>query len=330
MTSDNKEAAAQPDKRAAFDAQIADLVRAYGRACHRSVSATEMNNAFDAVVTAIQARATAPQAADVGAALFGAVTKWVDTHHIPFEEQNGLFKAIREIVASSAPKKTYAAIMAEELSSGAPQATDKGDEQATKLTDAQSRAIDAVCVELTSRQILNLGSHIETLRYLQWDSRAAVPQAKLTDEQRELLKAAADCISEAVTYEQDGFDMPPQPATQWDYNAEQLAYALRAELNAHPTEQAGADADEPSLRAQYEDACIQANKNSEDAARLDWLQEECCDLRSVSVPTGGDDADVNWIVIQHHMAAPHEREIGRGFSDDPRAAIDAARTGGKA
>ncbi|WP_179090928.1 hypothetical protein, partial [Burkholderia pseudomallei] len=61
--------------------------------------------------------------------------------------------------------------------------------------------------------------------------------------------------------------------------------------------------------------------------RLDWLRDECCDLRSVSVPTGGDDYEVNWIVIQHHMTAPHEREIGRGFSDDPRDAIDAARIG---
>ncbi|MDW9253148.1 hypothetical protein C7S16_6604 [Burkholderia thailandensis] len=64
-----------------------------------------------------------------------------------------------------------------------------------------------------------------------------------------------------------------------------------------------------------------------DTQRLDWLRDECCDLRSVSVPTGGDDYEVNWIVIQHHMIAPHEREIGRGFSDDPRDAIDAARTG---
>ena len=65
-----------------------------------------------------------------------------------------------------------------------------------------------------------------------------------------------------------------------------------------------------------------------DTQRLDWLHDECCDLRSISVPTGGDDYDINWIVIQHHMAAPHEREIGRGFTDDPRSAIDAARTGG--
>ncbi|PFH29085.1 hypothetical protein [Burkholderia sp. JKS000303] len=52
----------------------------------------------------------------------------------------------------------------------------------------------------------------------------------LTDEQRKLIEAAAECISEAVTYEQDSFDLPPQPASQWDYNADQLAYALRGIL----------------------------------------------------------------------------------------------------
>ncbi|MFL9943670.1 hypothetical protein [Paraburkholderia graminis] len=54
--------------------------------------------------------------------------------------------------------------------------------------------------------------------------------ATLTDEQRNLIKAAAECIAESVTFEQDGFDTPPMPATQWDYNADQLAYALRAML----------------------------------------------------------------------------------------------------
>lgn len=63
----------------------------------------------------------------------------------------------------------------------------------------------------------------------------------------------------------------------------------------------------------------------EDAARLDWLQENSCDLRCIGAPTGGDDYDINWIVIEHHQATPHEREIGRSYTDDPRAAIDAAR-----
>lgn len=66
----------------------------------------------------------------------------------------------------------------------------------------------------------------------------------------------------------------------------------------------------------------------EDAARLDWLQENSCDLRCIGVPTGGDDYDINWIVIEHHQATPHVREIGRSYTDDPRVAIDAARKQG--
>jgi len=62
-----------------------------------------------------------------------------------------------------------------------------------------------------------------------------------------------------------------------------------------------------------------------DAERLlDWLKDEACDLRCVSVPTGGDDSDVDWIVVEHHMAEPREREIARGYSYDPRDAIRAA------
>ena len=66
-------------------------------------------------------------------------------------------------------------------------------------------------------------------------------------------------------------------------------------------------------------------QDREDADLLDWLREETCDLRCINEPTGGDDYDVRWIVIRHHMAKPHEREIGRSFTDDPRDAIRAAR-----
>ncbi|HGO6078310.1 TPA: hypothetical protein ACK3PA_002723 [Burkholderia cenocepacia] len=64
-----------------------------------------------------------------------------------------------------------------------------------------------------------------------------------------------------------------------------------------------------------------------DTQRLDWLRDETCDLRCIDVPTGGGDSDVRWVVVQHHMSKPHEREIGRSHSEDPREAIDAARTG---
>jgi len=44
----------------------------------------------------------------------------------------------------------------------------------------------------------------------------------------------------------------------------------------------------------------------------------------LSVPTGGDDADIGWRVIGHWMDEPQERTIAEVFHDDPRAAIDAA------
>ncbi|UIY60039.1 hypothetical protein [Burkholderia cepacia] len=64
-----------------------------------------------------------------------------------------------------------------------------------------------------------------------------------------------------------------------------------------------------------------------DIARLNWLRDESCDLRCIDIPTGAGDSEVRWVVVQHHMSKPHEREIGRSHSEDPREAIDAARTG---
>lgn len=72
-----------------------------------------------------------------------------------------------------------------------------------------------------------------------------------------------------------------------------------------------------------------ASQHGDDTELLDWLKRECCDLRCISVPTGGDDHDVRWVVIEHHMAAPHEREIGESFTDDPRDAIRAALARGE-
>lgn len=61
-----------------------------------------------------------------------------------------------------------------------------------------------------------------------------------------------------------------------------------------------------------------------DAERLNLLRDGSLDLRCFNVPTGGDDCEIHWRVIEHHMAEPREREIGRSYSDDPREAIDAA------
>ncbi|MBR8007174.1 hypothetical protein [Burkholderia vietnamiensis] len=64
-----------------------------------------------------------------------------------------------------------------------------------------------------------------------------------------------------------------------------------------------------------------------DTMRLDWLRDETCDLRCIDIPTGAGDSEVRWVVVQHHMSKPHEREIGRSTTEEPREAIDAARTG---
>ena len=47
---------------------------------------------------------------------------------------------------------------------------------------------------------------------------------------------------------------------------------------------------------------------------LDELEYQSCDLRCLNIPTGAGDYDIEWVVIEHHMAEPHEREIGRGRS----------------
>lgn len=68
-----------------------------------------------------------------------------------------------------------------------------------------------------------------------------------------------------------------------------------------------------------------------DAARaevelLNVIERECWDVRCVDEPTpGGDDGDVGWVVIEHHMAAPNERQVGYGKT--PQEAIRAALAG---
>lgn len=58
-----------------------------------------------------------------------------------------------------------------------------------------------------------------------------------------------------------------------------------------------------------------------DMERLDFLEEECLDIRCKE-NSYGDDADVYYEIIQHHQAKPHERVIGIGKT--PRQAIDEA------
>lgn len=68
-----------------------------------------------------------------------------------------------------------------------------------------------------------------------------------------------------------------------------------------------------------------------DKERLDFLESECLDLRCFDEPTGGDDVDIVWRVIQHFQAEPRERVVSDVYNDDPRKAIDEAKAalGGK-
>lgn len=153
-------------------------------------------------------------------------------------------------------------------------------------------------------------------------ARAAAPQANKGDELRiAQLEAAVERYCKLADVWRSR-TAAPQAVTLSDEQRDALNFALRyTRLVPDGSRMTNA------LLSLLADRPEQRMSDAEDAARLDWLREECCDLRSISVPTGGDDADVNWIVIQHHMAEPREREIGRGFSDDPRDAIDAARKG---
>lgn len=110
----------------------------------------------------------------------------------------------------------------------------------------------------------------------------------------DMLKAAIDAYSQPL-----------------DGTAVRIIAAHKAMLAAAPTH--------PTTAAPAADGGM-----PDDSAMLDWLRNESCDLRCIESSSFADDADILWVVIEHHMAKPHEREIGRSFSDEPRDAIRAA------
>lgn len=65
-------------------------------------------------------------------------------------------------------------------------------------------------------------------------------------------------------------------------------------------------------------------EDGRDGARLDWLAREYWRLDPFDMPTGAGDADVGWRVLQYHGDEPRERIVAEVYTDDPRAAIDAA------
>lgn len=76
--------------------------------------------------------------------------------------------------------------------------------------------------------------------------------------------------------------------------------------------------------AELHDEIAEARKDSE---RLKIQERNCWAVIPEDEPTGGDDADIGWHVIEYHMAKPHERRIGYGKT--PQEALDAAKGAGK-
>lgn len=62
----------------------------------------------------------------------------------------------------------------------------------------------------------------------------------------------------------------------------------------------------------------QAQADARDTELLDFLKDQCIDLRCF---TTSDGEDVGWRTVQHHMGEPRERVVSEVCSDEPRRAI---------
>jgi hypothetical protein len=151
-----------------------------------------------------------------------------------------------------------------------------------------------------------------------------------TNVDRHAALTCLDVLEEAIAHPAEQQECKPpakaegsgEPVDQakWDAAFEVVSAYLRGRQMGADIGQVAALCDVVAFAAEQQEGG--------DAAMLDWLKNESCDLRCIDMPTGAGDSDVHWVVIEHHMAAPHEREIGRSYTDDPRDAIRAAMTGG--
>lgn len=60
------------------------------------------------------------------------------------------------------------------------------------------------------------------------------------------------------------------------------------------------------------------------SAALKIIEQQCWSMKCEDVPTGGGDADVEWQIVSHHQAKPHERIEGQGPT--PMIALQRALT----
>ncbi len=88
-----------------------------------------------------------------------------------------------------------------------------------------------------------------------------------------------------------------------------------ANLKAHITKLV---ADKKELREKIDvlelaaDLTTYTKKQLEENRLWKAIEENTWDLRCIDEPTGGDDYNVAWIIIEHHIAEPQERQIGYG------------------
>lgn len=130
------------------------------------------------------------------------------------------------------------------------------------------------------------------------------------DDTTSLQECIADSNDAPTTGDVPTEDDSPMPGTVRDvYDINGVKYVRTSAMDA------------PTAPPPPEDVAPQVN---EDTKLLDYLRHSGCDLRCYAVDAGGEDADVRWLVVEHHLDAPQEREIGRSYNDDPRTAIRAA------
>ena len=70
---------------------------------------------------------------------------------------------------------------------------------------------------------------------------------------------------------------------------------------------------------------VENERLRKDAERIDWISNEFAHLEPFDMPTGDDDCEIGWRVMQSHCGELTPRVIAESFNESVRDAIDAAR-----